>query len=295
VATDERRRAVLVTGASRGIGFETALALAKANFDVWAGVRNPSDSDRLCSEASSRNLPLNTVPLDVTSDQSVDDAIGKILEKTGGLYGLVNNAGITARAAFEEFPEPELRRIFEVNVFGTMRVTRKAIGPMRGAGAGRIVILSSIGGRIAAPSVAPYSASKFALEGFGEALFLEMRPFGIDVALVEPGIVRTGIWDEESRVLQAARNEASPYYKHFWAGEQLVEAALKSSRLVAADVAREIVRAMTVSRPRLRYVVGGRASIVLSLRRHLPGDLFERFYFGEYLRRIAARTGAAGK
>ena len=97
---------------------------------------------------------------------------------------------ITARAAFEEFPEPELRRIFEVNVFGTMRVTRRAIGPMRRAGVGRIVILSSIGGRIAAPSVAPYSASKFALEGFGEALFLEMRPFGIDVALVEPGIVR---------------------------------------------------------------------------------------------------------
>jgi NAD(P)-dependent dehydrogenase (short-subunit alcohol dehydrogenase family) len=289
------RPAVLVTGASRGIGLETALALANANFDVWAGIRNPDDRDRLHAEASSRNLPLNTVSLDVTSDRSVEDALRAINEKAGGIYGLVNNAGITGRAAFEEFPEPKLRRIFEVNVFGTMRVTRGVIGGMRRAGSGRVVIVSSIGGRIAAPSVAPYSASKFALEGFGEALFLEMRPFGIDVAIVEPGMVRTGIWDEESRVLQAARNEASPYYKYFWAGEQLAEKALKSSRLTPADVAREIVRAMTVSRPRLRYVVGGRASFVLALRRHLPENLFERIYFGEYLRRITAKTGVTGR
>jgi NAD(P)-dependent dehydrogenase (short-subunit alcohol dehydrogenase family) len=289
------RPVILVTGASRGIGLETALALAGANFEVWAGIRNPGDRDRLHAEAASRNLALNTVLIDVTSDQSVEDALRTIQEIAGGIYGLVNNAGITARAAFEEFPEPELRRIFEVNVFGTMRVTRRVIGPMRRAGSGRIVIVSSIGGRIASPSVAPYSASKFALEGFGEALFLEMRPFGIDITIVEPGIVRTGIWDEESRVLPAARHEASPYYKNFWAGEQVVEAALKSSRLTPVDVAREIVRAMTATRPRLRYVVGGRASFVLALRRHLPENWFERIYFGEHLRRIAAKSGAVGK
>ncbi len=294
MATERSHRAVLVTGASRGIGLETGLALAAAGFDVWAGVRNLNDSDRINAEAAARKLRLNIIQIDVTSDQSVEEAIRAIEVKAGGLYGLVNNAGVTARAAFEEFPEEELRRIFEVNVFGTLRATRRALSSMRRAKTGRIILLSSIGGKIGAPSVAPYNASKFALEGFGEALFLELRPLGIDVSIIEPGIVKTGIWDEGNRILPVARDESSPYYKYFWAGEKLVEDALKSSRLTAVDVAREVVRAMTVARPRLRYVVGKRAALVLSLRRHLPGDLFERLYFGEYLRRIAARA-AAGK
>ncbi len=292
---DKSRLAVLVTGASRGIGFETALTLAGAGFGVWAGVRNPRDCERLDAEASSRGVALQTVPIDVTSEQSVSEALSRIGQEAGGLYGLVNNAGVTGRAPFEEFPEPELRSIFEVNVFGTMRVTRHAIPLMRRTGRGRIVILSSIGGRIAAPSVAPYTASKFALEGFGEALYLEMRPFGIHVSIVEPGIVKTGIWDEDRRILPAARDETSPYYNYFRAGEDLVEMALKSSKLTAFDVARVVARAMTAPRPRLRYMVGQRASLVVSLRRHLPGELFERFYFGEYVRRIIAGAKARSR
>jgi NAD(P)-dependent dehydrogenase (short-subunit alcohol dehydrogenase family) len=292
VAINGSQPAVLVTGASRGIGFETALALASAGFGVWAGVRNSADRERLDAEASSRGVTLQSVAIDVTSEQSVSEAVSKIGQEAGGLYGLVNNAGITGRAPFEEFPESELRRIFEVNVFGTMRVTRHAIPLMRRAGRGRIVMLSSIGGRIAAPSVAPYTASKFAVEGFGEALYLEMRPFGIDVSIIAPGIVKTGIWDEDRRILAAARDEKSPYYDYFRAGEDLVEKALKSSKLTAPDVARVVVKVVTAPRPRLRYIVGQRASLVVALRRHLPGELFERLYFGEYLRRIISGAKA---
>jgi NAD(P)-dependent dehydrogenase (short-subunit alcohol dehydrogenase family) len=295
MATDARRRAILVTGASRGIGLETANSLAQAGFDVWAGVRDSAVAERMRSDTAARGIALTPVILDVTSDASVAEAVATIREKTDVLYGLVNNAGVTARAAFEEFPEHDVRRIFEVNLFGAMRVTRGVLPLLRKSGAARIVFISSVGGRIGAASVAPYVASKFGVEGLAESLYLELRPLGIGVVIVEPGIVKTEIWDESRRVLPCARDEASPYHKLFWAGERQAEMLLKSSTLTTADVARQIVHAMTTAKPRLRYVVGRRAALVLALRRHLPGELFERFYFGEYLRRIISASDAAGR
>src|SRR4051794_8255991 len=150
MATDGRRRAVLVTGASRGIGLETAYSLAHTGFEVWAGVRDAADAVRLRDQAETRKIPLRPVILDVTREESVAEAISTIRQKTDVLYGLVNNAGVTARAAFEDFPEDDVRRIFEVNLFGAMQVTRNVLPLLRKGGCGRIVFISSVGGRIGA-------------------------------------------------------------------------------------------------------------------------------------------------
>ena len=278
------RSAVLVTGASRGLGLETALTLARAGFTVWAGSRNPNIAE-IESLAAQRGVTINAIPIDVTVDDSVRAAFRQIEASGVPLFGIVNNAGITGRCWFEDYPEERIRDIFDVNVFGAMRVTRLGLPLLRKAGGGRIIMQSSVGGRIGSIGIAPYVASKFALEGFSESLSLELRPLNVFVSIVEPGIVKTSIWDKK-RVLPEAKNKASVYYDLFWRAEALADRVLNSSRLQTSDVAYTVLRAMTAANPRLRYVVGRRAGLVLSLRRHLPGELFERLYFGGLLRRV---------
>lgn len=283
---ENSRKAVLVTGASRGLGTATALQLAAAGFQVWAGVRSDQAAARLTALAGQRSLPLETINLDVTDKTSVNNALGTIEDRAGRLFGLVNNAGVAERAFFEDYPDQKIRQLFEVNLFGVMSVTRRALPLLRANGGGRIVMISSIGGRIGLQSLSPYSASKFALEGFSESLSIEVRPFEIAVSIIEPGIVKTEIWDEERRVLPEARNLNSPSYKYFWSLEEQVEEFLNMSSLTPADVAAKIVQVMQSKRPKLRYVVGRRAGLTLSLRKYLPGELFERVYFGEIVRRM---------
>jgi NAD(P)-dependent dehydrogenase (short-subunit alcohol dehydrogenase family) len=288
---DRHQDNVLVTGASRGLGLETALQLAEAGFTTWAGFRDTQGSAAVEAAAAQRGVKLNPVRLDITDQESVDKAVSEISAQ-GRLYALINSAGITGRTYFEEFPEDFLRRIFDVNVFGTMNVTRRALPLLREAGRGRIVMISSVGGRIGSMGLAPYVASKFALEGFSESLWLEMKPFGVRVAIIEPGIINTDIWDESRRVLPPARNPRSPYYDVFWRAEREATKLVNSSRLRPSDVAKRVLEAVTAKHPRLRYVVGRRAAVAVGLRRHLPGELFERLYFGEVLRRLGAASSS---
>ena len=280
-------RTVLVTGAARGLGLETALTLAASDWQVWAAVRSIESKDAVDAAARERGVRLHVVPMDVTNAASIEATVEQVVRDSGGLDALVNNAGVTARAYFEDFPEKEIRRLFEVNLFGVMNVTRRVLPHMRARRRGRIVMISSIGGRIGSMCIAPYIATKFGLEGFSESLSLELKPLGIDVVIIEPGLVATELWQEQRRVLPSARNPQSPYYKWFREEEKLAEAVLKSSHNAPSHVAEKVLLALSVRRPRLRYVVGRRAQAVLSLRRHLPGELFERIYFGEILRRIA--------
>jgi NAD(P)-dependent dehydrogenase (short-subunit alcohol dehydrogenase family) len=276
----ERLRAVLVTGASRGLGRAIALHAASSGFCVWAGVRDQAAASEVVSIAANNGVDLRPVILDVTDKSSIEEACAEIARASGTLYGLVNNAGVTGRSFFEDYPEEHVRKVFEVNLFGPMNVIRRALPLLRANGGGRIVNISSIGGRIGSNSVAPYAASKFGLEGFSESLRIELLPFDIYVSVIAPGVIRTDIWDEESRILPAARNPRSPYYEYFWRMERQVERLVSSSTLTPDDVARQVLQVLRTARPRQRYIVGRRAALAVFLRKYLPDRVFESVYFG---------------
>ena len=277
---------VLITGTSSGIGLETAVYLAERGFQVYATMRNLSRRDRLDTEAARCHVQLQVLQLDVTDRASIETAVCTIVEQSGGIYGLVNNAGIIIRGYFEDVSDSEMRQVFETNLFGTMAVTRAVLPHMRAAHRGRIVIISSGGGRIAAPGVSTYCTTKFALEGFGESLAQEVAPLGLQVVLIEPGFIRTELFGTNRHIAVRALDPHSPYYRWFRQLEKLTDDELRSSPATAVDVARAVHRALTARRPNLRYVVRLRSKILIALRRHLPGELFERIWFREMTRRL---------
>jgi NAD(P)-dependent dehydrogenase (short-subunit alcohol dehydrogenase family) len=288
----EAKQAVLVTGASSGIGLETALHLARHGFRVFATMRDLSRRTRLDAEAARRGLALEVLGLDVTDRASVQAAVATVADRAGALYGLVNNAGVQLRGYFEDLSPEEMARVFETNLFGAMAATRAVVPHLRAAGRGRIVMMTSIGGRLGAPALSAYCASKFALEGFSEALALEMRLVGVDVSVVEPAIVKTEIWGTNRVVARAALRAESPYARWFSRSERLVDRLVAAAPTPPADVARAVHQALTARRPRLRYVVGGRARLLLGLRAYLPGESFERLYFGAVVRQVTGRERA---
>jgi len=277
---------VLITGSSSGIGLETALYLAERGFQVYATMRNLGRRGRLDAEAARRKVQLQVLQLDVIDRATIEGAVRSIVEQSGGIYGLVNNAGIIIQGYFEDLSDAEMRQVFETNVFGTMAVTRAVLPHMRAARRGRIVIMSSSVGRVAAPASSAYCASKFALEGFGEALALEVAPLGLQVVLVEPGLVRTELSGKNRNIAGRALDPHGPYYEWFQKLQRTGDEEVRASPMSAVDVARTVYQALTARRPHLRYVVRLRAKILIALRRHLPGDLFERIWSYEMTRRV---------
>jgi NAD(P)-dependent dehydrogenase (short-subunit alcohol dehydrogenase family) len=277
---------VLITGASTGLGLETALYLAEHGFKVYATMLDLSRRAALDEEAARRGVQVQVLKLDIRDKDDVDAAVREVVERSGGIHALVNNAGIGVRGYFEDLSEKEIRSVFETNVFGTMAITRAVLPHMRAARRGRIVIVTSVGGRIGSLAVSAYCATKFAQEGFGESLAQEVAPFGIYVSLVEPAIIRTERWGANRGVAKRALDPKSPYCAWFHESERLVDRLVKTSPTKPVDVACAVHSALAARRPRLRYMVGRRASLVMILRRYLPGELFERLYFGEAVRRV---------
>jgi NAD(P)-dependent dehydrogenase (short-subunit alcohol dehydrogenase family) len=183
---------VLITGTSRGIGLETALAFGRAGHRVHATMRNPSQSPDLAATAAREKLPITVSTMDVDSDQSVNDAIGAIL-KDGPIDVLVNNAGVEGVGPVEEFPLASFRAIMETNYFGALRCIQAVVPEMRAKQSGCIINVSSVAGRICSPPLTSYCASKWALEALSEGLAGELKTFHIRVAIVEPGIIDTAM------------------------------------------------------------------------------------------------------
>jgi NAD(P)-dependent dehydrogenase (short-subunit alcohol dehydrogenase family) len=277
---------VLITGASTGLGRESALYLAERGFRVYATMRDFDRRDSLEEDAGKRNVQLRILRLDVTDRGSIDQALETVLKESGGVYGLINNAAVGLRGYLEDLTDAEIRQVFDANVLGTMALTRAVLPHMRRARRGRIVLISSVGGRIGSLSVSAYCASKFALEGFGESLSLEVAPLGVRVILIEPGIIKTERWSSNRSIAAGALDPKSPYYDWFRQAEREADKLVQSSTTRPADVAAAVHRALTVARPRLRYMVGWRARLIVALRRILPGELFERIYFGLVVRRV---------
>jgi NAD(P)-dependent dehydrogenase (short-subunit alcohol dehydrogenase family) len=276
---------VLVTGASTGLGKEMALYLAERGFRVYATVREMSNADALLSEAAARKADIKVLPLDVTNQASIDHAVGSIVAEAGGIYAVVNNAGIGLRGYFEDLDDAEIQQMFDANVFGLMRVTRAVLPHMRKAKRGRILLISSVGGRIGSLGVSTYCSSKFAVEGFGESLYMELAPLGIRVSLIEPGIIKTERWSVHRGTAARASDPKSPYYEWFWRSEREADKLVQQSTATPTDVAEVIHLAITAQEPKLRYMVGRKAKFAVALRRWLPGNLFERIYFNTVIRR----------
>jgi NAD(P)-dependent dehydrogenase (short-subunit alcohol dehydrogenase family) len=278
--------AVLVTGASSGIGLEIAVFLARQGYRVYATMRNLDRRGELDAAAARHKVQLDVLQLDITDDASVREAVRTIASRSGELYGLVNNAGAILRGYFEDVSDQELRSVFEANVFGTMALTRAVLPMMRAAHRGRVIIMSSTGGRLGSPGNSAYCASKFALEGFAECLQQEMVLFGVQVSLVEPGIVSTELFGRNRHIANGAMAADSAYRDWFQRLEQLTDDEVKSAVVTPTDVAEVVFEILEAKRPRLRYLVGRRGRFLINLRRYLPGEIFDHFWIREMTRRV---------
>jgi NAD(P)-dependent dehydrogenase (short-subunit alcohol dehydrogenase family) len=264
--------AVVITGASTGIGRATARYLAAREFRVFAGVRRDEDGEALRQEGAGRVTPLR---LDVTDRGSIERAAREVEAAIAGerLRGLVNNAGIGIGAPLEFIDLDELRRQFEVNAIGPIAVTQAFLSLIRTC-RGRVVNVGSIGGRIAQPMLGPYNASKFALEALSDSLRMELAPWGIHVSLVEPGAIATAIWEKTdayaARMLPALGPRATELYGAA-IGAVLDTARMLSKQAIAPErVSKVIHHALTARRPRTRYLVGIDARVQALFARFLP-------------------------
>jgi NAD(P)-dependent dehydrogenase (short-subunit alcohol dehydrogenase family) len=277
---------VLITGAATGLGRAMALHLAERGFQVYGTTRDVRQANELSALAHDRKLPLRVLPLDVTDPESIRQAVETIVRECGGIYGVINNAGIGLRGYFEDLTDAEIRQVFDANVFGVMAVTKAVLPYMRKARRGRVILISSVGGRIGSLGVAAYCSTKFAVEGFGESLFQEVAPLGVRVVLVEPGIIKTERWTSNRGLAKGALNPESPYHDWFQQAEKESDQLVQASTATPEDVAALVHRVLVARRPRLRYMVGRKAKLAVALKRWIPGELFERLYFGIVMRRV---------
>src|SRR5687768_3608129 len=257
------RQVALVTGASSGIGKAAALALVAAGFTVIGTSR---DTSRVAPGSG-----VTFLDLDVTSTESVTTAVQQVIEQSGRIDVLVNNAGLGAAGAAEENSLAQDQRLFDVNVFGLIRMTKAVLPRMRAQGGGRIINISSVLGFLPAPYMAVYAASKHAVEGYSESLDHEIREHGVRVLLVEPAYTKTAF--EANSVRPDTPLPLYAQQRHIF--EQLAATAVRDGDDPAA-VAKVIVAAATDPKPKLRYTAGPRAARVSTLRRIVPARAFDK-------------------
>jgi len=280
---DAISRAVLITGCSTGIGRATAEYLAARGWTVYATARRPESirdlADRGC----------RTLALDVCDERSMRAALDTIERAEDAVGVLVNNAGYGQEGAFEEVSMEEVRRQFETNVFGLIRLTQLVLPGMRRQRWGRIVNLSSMGGRLTLPGGAFYHATKYAVEALSDALRFEVRPFGIDVVVIEPGPIRTRFGDTAIGSIQAPAD--SPYAPFNRILAQRIREAYEGpmGRFAGEPeaVARVIEKAISAPRPRTRYPVTFAARVLMGLRRWLPDRAFDGFLRTQFPQPVA--------
>ena len=264
---------VVVTGASTGIGWAAAGALRDNGLDVFAGVRKDVDAVR------ARDAGLRPLTLDVTDTESIAAAADEVAA-AGPLTALVNNAGVAVSGPVEYVPIDEWRRQLETNLIGQVAVIQAFLPQIRTAGGGRIVNVSSIGGRIALPLAGPYAASKFALEAVSDSLRRELRGQGIDVALIEPGGVKTPIWEKGVDTADSIEQSMPPegrerYTPIIRAIRKQVEQIATKTGMDPSVVADAIVHAVTARRPRTRYLLGREARMRWAIAKRVPDRWFD--------------------
>ena len=250
------KRWVLITGASTGIGEDAARALSAAGFSIFAGVRKQADAER------ARQAGHTPVILDVTKDEHIEAAMASIEQTLGpddALFGLVNNAGVAVGGPFEFLPLDDVRWVFDVNVFGLLAITQAAL-PLLRKSTGRVVNMGSIAGRVTAPMLGPYAASKHAVEAISDGLRRELAAWGIAVALIEPGVIKTPIWEKGEQFAATLDDklpeQARALYRDKMQAQEAIVRRQAAKGAPVSIVSDAVVHALTARRPKTRYLVG---------------------------------------
>jgi len=270
-----KNKVALVTGSSSGMGFATAIMLARAGIHTYASMRNLKKSKTITELASAENLPLQVVQLDVNDKKSVKEAITKIVTEKERIDVLVNNAGYGLFGSLEDISIEELKAQFETNFFGVIRVTQLVLPIMRKQKSGTIVNVSSVGGRIGLPVLSAYHSTKFALEGLSESISYELEPFGIRVVIIEPGVIRTNIMNS-SIIAKKAQDPKSPYFSLIHKVENNFKLMMENESSPPEEVAKVILGVVTSENPQLRYTVGNDAATMIQARVNMSDNQFKK-------------------
>ena len=269
-------KVALITGASSGFGLLAAVGLARRGCQVFAGIRDPERAALVAEAACAADTVVHTVPLDVTDSTQIERTVHEVLTTAGRIDVLINNAGFGLGGFFEDVSDEELRRQFDTNFFGLAAVTRAVVPGMRARRQGRVINVSSIGGRIAQPGLSAYCASKFAIEGLSESLRLELMFYGVDVVLIEPGTYKTDIFGRNRGLAKRALDPTSPYYSSSLRFTKFVDRLVEKVGGDPAEIGELICKvAVMKGRPRMRYAMGPNVRLEMAMRRLVPEKLYE--------------------
>ena len=265
-------KVAIVTGCSSGIGFETALDLAREGYFTYATMRNTKKGDTSKEIAKKENLKIETLELDVDKESSVKNAINKIIKEKGRIDVLVNNAGYGLFGCLEDISMEELKAQFETNFFGVVRVSQEVIPVMRKQKSGIIVNVSSVAGRIGFPVSPGYISSKFAIEGLSESMRYELSPFGINLIIIEPGVIKTNFMSSTKK-----SKKSDPAYKEITNKVIMGITMMSEMGTPAKEVATTIIKAIKSENPLPRYVVGNDAVMFLEAKKSKTDLEFENY------------------
>jgi NAD(P)-dependent dehydrogenase (short-subunit alcohol dehydrogenase family) len=260
---------VIVTGCSSGFGLKIAVTLARNGFRVFATMRDLRKRAALDKALAAAGVGADILALDVNDKASIETAVAAVLAQAGRIDALVNNAGFGLGGFIEDMSLDDYRRQMETNFFGVVAVTKAVLPHMRRQRSGRIVNMSSIGGRAANPVISAYAASKFAVEGFSESLAFEGSFFNVRVVLVEPGAFKTEIVDSNRQIVAGARDPNSPYAEATKAFEAKIDDVAAQRAGDPQQVADVVLHVLTAANPRMRYLVGTDAKIMGAVHRFL--------------------------
>ena len=266
-------KVALVTGSSSGIGYETALALARDGYNTFASMRDTSKATELTKTADKENLPITVIHLDVDKEDSIVEAIKRVMSDANRIDVLVNNAGYGQFGCTEDVSTDDFRKQFETNFFSVVKIIQEVAPIMRKQGSGIIVNISSVAGRIGLPGSPAYISSKFALEGLGECLRYELGMFGIKTTLIEPGVIKTNIFDS----MKIPDSKKDPKYK------QLTENMLAGLKMMVelgtapSQVADAVIKAIHDEEILPRYIVGTDAAMFMEAKNSKSDIEFEKY------------------
>jgi short-subunit dehydrogenase len=264
----------LITGCSSGIGYETALMLARNGYHTFATMRDIKKQNSLLKIVEKEKLPLKVLELDVNDEMSIEKAISQVKNETKRIDILINNAGYGLVGFFEDLGLDEIRNQFETNFFGVLKITKKVIPIMRSQNSGTVINISSGAGQVGFPGISAYVSTKFAVEGFSESLTYELSPFGIKVIIIEPGVIKTNFFGN-CIISEQSSKTGSPYSNSLDKLQKDIE-MMQEHATSPTEVAKMILQVLRTDEPKQRYIVGNDVAMILEAKKNLSDIEFKK-------------------